>query len=304
METTPELTARIAELVQNGFRFALHDVFAYSEKVRALLPLIEIIKLDLKGIPLDRLTELVPKLKRGNKKLLAEKVETMEQFKFCSDLGFDYFQGYYFAKTDHFDRQELRLADGHHQAGCRCLGRMPITMPSRRIKTDASVGLNLLLLANTVAVGGARKRIDSLKQALIFIGRAQLQRWLQIMLYVEPAKKGKGVGPLLVLATTRGKFLELIAQKIQPDQLGAADTAFTVGIMSLMDTLFSMKMTDILEQIAVTDDISGALLTRAGRYGQMLAAVEYIECTEDILSPQASSQLLRQFCGGALDSSR
>jgi len=290
MEVTPELLARIAELVQDGFRFALDDVVIHSEGVRKLMPLVEIIKLDLKNMPLDTLIDLVSKLRRGNKKLLAEKVETLEQFKLCLDLGFDYFQGYYFAKPIILIGKKLSPSQ-------MTITKLMTLVRSdadnnaieRLIKADASVGLNLLLLANTVAVGGARKRIDSLSQALLFIGRAQLQRWLQIMLYVEPSKRGKGMGPLLMLATTRGKLLELIAQKMQPDLHGAADTAFTVGIMSLMDTLFSMPMAEILDQIAVTDEVSDALLARAGRYGEMLKVVEYVECTEEAEATRLST---------------
>jgi EAL and modified HD-GYP domain-containing signal transduction protein len=129
-------------------------------------------------------------------------------------------------------------------------------------------------------VFGVRK-VDSLSQALVLLGREQMRRWLQIMLYAEPSKTGQSMMPLLLLATTRGKMLELMAQKIDPRNRNAANTAFTVGIMSLMDTLFSMPMTAILEQIAVVDEVSNALLSRTGFYGDLLTFVEYLEHIED-----------------------
>jgi EAL and modified HD-GYP domain-containing signal transduction protein len=83
--------------------------------------------------------------------------------------------------------------------------------------------------------------------------------------------------PLLQLATTRGKLLELMAEKLHPGNRAMADTAFTVGIMSLMDTLFGQSMQQILEQVSVVDEVSQALLHRAGFYGDALKLAEYIE---------------------------
>ena len=109
-----------------------------------------------------------------------------------------------------------------------------------------------------------------------------MQRWLQIMLYAEPSKRGHSMTPLLMLATTRGRLLELLASKLRPSQRHVADIAFTVGIMSLMDTLFGMPMADILAQIPVNDDVSQALLYRDGFYGDLLKLAECIERIEEM----------------------
>jgi EAL and modified HD-GYP domain-containing signal transduction protein len=151
----------------------------------------------------------------------------------------------------------------------------------RAIKRDVSLALNLLRLVNTPAVG-ARQRIDSLSQAVTILGRRQLQRWLQIMLYAEPSKRGHSMTPLLMLATTRGRLLELLAHKLRPHHRHDADVAFTVGIMSLMDTLFGIPMTEILNQIPVSDEVAGALLERGGFFGDLLRLAECIERLEDM----------------------
>jgi EAL and modified HD-GYP domain-containing signal transduction protein len=151
----------------------------------------------------------------------------------------------------------------------------------RAIKRDVSLALNLLRLVNTPAVG-ARQRIDSLSQALNLLGRRQLQRWLQIMLYAEPSKRGHSMTPLLMLATTRGRLLELLATKLRASDRHAADVAFTVGIMSLMDTLFGMPMHEILGQIPVIDTVAAALLDRTGFYGELLKLAESLERIEEL----------------------
>lgn len=281
MRVTPEILARVEQLVADGFRFALDDVITDTEDVQLLLPLVEVIKFDLRDMPLSALLKLTPRFKSANKKLLAEKVENQEQFQTCLELGFDYFQGYYFAKPVILSGKKLSPSQlAIMQLMSQINSDADNSDIERSIKKDVSLCFNLLRLVNTPAVG-ARRRIDSIAQALMVLGRSQLQRWLQIMLYAEPCKKGQAMTPLLRLATTRGKLLELIAQQVEPRNRGMADTAFTVGIMSLMDTLFSIPMEEILEQVAVVDAVCDALLHRSGVYGDLLSLVEQMERIEE-----------------------
>lgn len=282
MPATPEVITRIRELAGHGFSFALDDVTGETEAVQALLPLVDYVKIDMRNIALSSLSKLAPRFRQDKKKLVAEKVETREEFKNCLDLGFDYFQGYYFAKPVIMSGKKLSPSQ------LAVMELMTLVTSDadngeieRAIKRDVSLALNLLRLVNTPAVG-ARQRIDSLSQAVNILGRRQLQRWLQIMLYAEPSKRGHSMTPLLMLATTRGRLLELLAGKLRPSQREAADIAFTVGIMSLMDTLFGIRMGEILEQIPVGDEVRAALLQRDGFYGDLLKLVECIERIEDM----------------------
>ncbi|HJU71022.1 MAG TPA: EAL domain-containing protein [Paucimonas sp.] len=290
VKATPELLARVEELTRAGYRFALDDVIVDSEDVRQLLPLVEIIKLDLRDMPLSALLTLTPRFKLQGKKLLAEKVETQEQFKICLDLGFDFFQGYYFAKPLILTGRKLSPSQ---IAIMQLLSLIMLdtddTEIEKVIKQDVTLGINLLRLVNTPAVGVPR-RINSLSQALMVFGRNQLQRWLQIMLYAEPCKKGHSMTPLLTLAAARGKMLELMAQKLYAGNRGMADIAFTVGIMSMLDTLFSLPMEEILKQIPVVDDVVDALLSRKGLHGDMLSLAECMENLEEA-GPQLLSTL-------------
>lgn len=281
VKATDSVVTRIAELRHAGYVFALDDVIADSEDVRRLLPLADIIKVDLVGMQRSDLARLSRQMRLANKKLLAEKVENVDEFKLCLDLGFDYFQGYYFAKPAILTGKKLspsQLALMHLMS--QISADAENAEIERTIKRDASLGLTLLRMANSPALGTGR-RIDSLGQALIVLGRRQLQRWLQILLYAEPHRTPGTVSPLLMLATTRGKLLELMATKINPGNRNAADVAFTVGIMSLMDALFGSPMEKILEQIAVVDVVSEALLSRTGIYGDMLMLAEYLERIEE-----------------------
>jgi EAL and modified HD-GYP domain-containing signal transduction protein len=113
------------------------------------------------------------------------------------------------------------------------------------------------------------------------LGRRQLRRWLQILLYIKNGGTQEFTSPLLQLATTRGKTMELMVEHRKPGQRVSADIGFTVGVMSLMDTLFSIQMRDVLESVNVLDEVRAALLHRSGDYGSMLSLIEHIELGRD-----------------------
>jgi EAL and modified HD-GYP domain-containing signal transduction protein len=280
VEADDAVLARMRELSGHGFRFALDGVDGDSARLQRLLPLSRFVKLDLRVTPMAGLPALVGRLHAMDKIVVAEKVETREEYQACLDLGFDYFQGFYFARPAVLGGRKLSPS----QAAVLDLMNLVMsdvdnTEIEKAIKRDVTLALNLLRLVNTPAVG-ARQRIDSVSQALIVLGRRQLQRWLQIMLYAEPSTHGHNQTPLLMLATTRGRLMELLAQRLRPGQRYLGDVAFTVGIMSLMDVLFGIPMRDIVEQIPVSDEIRDALLGRAGFFGQLLELSESIEQVE------------------------
>lgn len=277
--------ARLAELAGHGFQFALDGIDSGSAgagiddaaRLQKLLPLARFVKLDLRTTPLPALGTLVARLHGMNKTVVANKVETRDEYQACLDLGIDYFQGYYFARPSVLGGRKLSPS----QAAVLELMKLVTSDVDnadieRAVKRDVTVAMNLLRLVNTPAVG-ARQRIDSVSQALILLGRRQLQRWLQIMLYAEPGTRGHNQTPLLMLATTRGRLMELLAQRLRPGQRYLSEIAFTVGIMSLMDVLFGIPMADIAEQIPVSDEISQALLRRGGFFGELLKLAECIE---------------------------
>ena len=171
MPLTPQVLARMTELAGHGFSFALDDVTGDSPNVAALLPLTEYVKMDMRNIPLSTLMKLAPRFRQDKKKLVAEKVETREEFKNCLDLGFDFFQGYYFAKPVIMSGKKLSPSQ------LAVMELMTLVTSDadnleieRAIKRDVSLALNLLRLVNTPAVG-ARQRIDSLSQAVTILGQ-------------------------------------------------------------------------------------------------------------------------------------
>jgi len=278
VEATPRVLARVRELKELGFKFALDDVIGHSEQVSKLMGLVDVIKVDLQGVSRDELAELAHSLRGPHQKLLAEKVETVEEFQLCLELGFEYFQGYYFARPAILSGKKispselvlLRLLDLiNANAGNDAI--------EEAVKRDTLLSLNLLRLVNGHLGGTSGGHIESVSEALTRLGRSQLQRWLQILLYSGPDGNVELNSPLLQMATTRGRLLELITLTLCPGDVEGANNAFTVGIMSLMDALFSVPMREILERVEVSHEVRAALLERDGDYGAMLQVAEELE---------------------------
>jgi EAL and modified HD-GYP domain-containing signal transduction protein len=277
VKPTRQVLDRVAELKELGFKFALDDVINNSDDVHKLVELVDVIKVDLQGVDRAKLGRLVASLKSPHKKLLAEKVETLDEFELCMELGFEYFQGYYFARPAILSGKKMAPSEMAILNLLELIGSGADNLTiEHAVKRDALLSLNLLRLVNSRAAGTSR-RIDSVSQALVQLGRGQLRRWLQILLYTSPGSKVELNSPLLQLATTRGKLLELMTMQVRPGDTASADTAFTVGIMSLMDAMFALPMDEILERVEVADEVRAALLDRKGDYGLMLTVAELLE---------------------------
>ena len=281
MDPDDAVLARMQELARHGFRFALDGVGGDSARLQRLLPLAAFVKLDLRSTHRDTLRGLVSRLQGLGKTVIAEKVETRDEYHVCLDAGFDYFQGFYFARPAVLGGRKLSPSQATVLALMnQVMSDVDNADIERAVKKDVTLALNLLRLVNTPAVGAGR-RIESISQALTLLGRRQLQRWLQILLFAEPDVRGHSQSPLLMLATTRARLMELLAQRMRPGQRNVADIAFTVGMMSLMDTLFCIPMRDIVEQIPVIDEVRAALLNRTGFFGELLKLAESIERMDD-----------------------
>ena len=250
---------------------------ADSPDIQQLLPLISIIKIDIMAIDPSKLLMLSVQFKRAGKMLLAEKVETLEQYKECLAFGFDYFQGYYFAKPMIMRGKKL---DSSKVVIMQILALLVKDVDNREIvafiKKDVALSITLLRLVNT-PVYGFMRQIDSLGQALFALGRRQLKRWLQILLYANTHKAGHALSPLVLLAASRGKMLELLVERLHPGRRKEAEMAFTVGIMSLVDALFGMPMDIVLKETKVSEEIRDALESRSGFYGDLLKLAECCE---------------------------
>ena len=278
------IIGRCHKLKAKGFSLALDDVVELNDAIKPLLSVVEVVKLDLLQIDPVRLPGLVKELKRYPVKLLAEKVEDREQARRCLEMGFDMFQGYYFARPEILSGKRT---DPSKIVLLRILALMLSEADNAEIeeafKGYADLSYNLMRMVNSVGTGLATK-ISSLKHGLVVMGRQPLRRWVQLLLYASNKVEGK-VSPLMQLAATRGKFMELVAQQEYPGDRDYADRAFMAGMMSLLDTLLGEPLPEIMARISLHEEVENALLKRSGKMGMLLTLCESME-TDDMAGLQ------------------
>ncbi len=270
--------ARCRQLKEQGFLFAIDDLFEREDPRTALLDVTDIVKIDMKLVDKEKLPQLVRWLKLYPIKLLAEKVDSPEDVQFCTELGFELFQGYYFAKP-------LVFAAKRNTAPSRLvlLRLMALVLSDAAhaeiqqvFKQNPDLSYSLMRLVNSVAMGLPYK-ISSLSQALLVLGRRQLQRWLQLLLFTHQNGEVSVCNALTQLAAMRGRFMELLCVELPNTNKDYEDRAFMTGILSLLDTLLNMPVDEIADQLNLSDDIKHALLSHEGQLGQMLKLTKLLE---------------------------
>ena len=291
VEITAEVVERCRDLRSRGFSFALDDVVQLDAAHAPILPLVDVIKVDIKEAAPDLLPSLVTNVRTLPRriKLLAEKVDTREQADYCRQLGFELFQGYFFARPVVL---QGRRADPSRSVLLHLLQQSVSDAGNAEIeatfKQAPELSYKLMRLVNSVGIG-SRYEIRSLSHALVILGRRQLQRWLQVLLFAHHGA-GDFPSPLLHMAAARGKFLELLCEHRREPQ-AICDQAFMTGILSLLDTLLETPMADAIADIALPAVVRQALLERDGLLGRMLRLVEALEHAE---SEQVASLLHEQ----------
>lgn len=290
VEITNDIVERCSRLKDMGFALALDD-FSYSSAYEPMFDLVDIVKIDLLQTSQPALSEIVRYLKNKPVTLLAEKVETLEQFNECQGLGFDLFQGYYFARPAVLNRKKIDIS---RLTLLKLLEYVLTEAETKEIegafKQNPNLSYNLLRLVNSVAMG-MREKVNSISHAIVILGRQQLKRWIQLLLFTHGTTNASS-SPLMQMAAMRGKLMELLVQQQGDSQHGNdfSDLAFMTGILSLLDTLLSIPMAEIVNQISLRDEVRQALLTREGRLGRLLLMNEKLEIGDF----EAVNDLLRE----------
>ncbi len=293
LETVPPTAAvieRCKALRAAGFTLALDDVIQLAPEYAELLALVDIVKVDIQPLSRIELMQLTMKLKPMGKQLLAEKVDSREQMEQCQKLGFTLFQGYYFAKPMIIAGRKL---DHSQQSLMKLMGLLLSDAETSELeaalKPEPGLTVNLLRMTNSVGAGCTEK-INSLGHAITALGRRQLQRWLQLLVFSSAQPNGTS-NPLLLLAATRGRLMELLADQLSPGDIALADQAFMAGIMSLMPALVGLPISEIIAPLGLSTQVRQALCEGSGQIGSLLHIAEFSENDDLSRLDQALAEL-------------
>jgi EAL and modified HD-GYP domain-containing signal transduction protein len=257
---TPEVIEACEGLVGAGYVLALDD-FLYEERFVPLIKLARIIKFDIRQMSLAELERQAKVVSRHNVKLLAEKIETNEEFEALKKLGFDLFQGYFFSRPHIMKGRDIPGSKLHYLQVLKVIQDEDYDFAelSKYVSRDVSLAYKLLKYANS-AYFARRQKLESIEMAVAMMGQLTLRKWLSLMMlsYLADDKPSE----LLRLAAFRGSFCELIADQL----LGRRKEAgrfHTVGMFSLLPAMLDKVMADILPELALPEDIQEALLAAA-----------------------------------------
>jgi EAL and modified HD-GYP domain-containing signal transduction protein len=264
-------------LHKKGYTIALDD-YIHQPVWKHFYPYIKIIKIDWQDMPVETIKEVKLAIADfPHIKLLAEKVETYEEYNQALELGFELFQGFFFAKpemvkTKNLSPSQMAMAELLYETSKPDLDLASITSVFER---DVTLSYKLLRYANS-PIFRRRSEISTIKQALVTLGSGELKRFLGLMFAanVNPDKPSE----LINSAMTRAKFCELVAQDVNSPL--DASIVFLTGLLSLIDAIVDEDLESILAKLPLAQEIKDTLLTRKGTMAALIKLVEFIERAE------------------------
>jgi len=268
VEPDTQVIAACKKLKQSGYLMVLDD-FVYEERFKPFVDLADIIKVDFLATKKEERRHLVEEFSPRGILFLAEKVETQEAFQEALDIGYHYFQGYFFSKPLIVSSRVIPGDKLHYLNLLREIQQPEIDFAriEEIIKRDISLSYKLLRYINS-AFFGLRLKIKSLRHALTLLGKIEIRKWTSL---VSLASMGNDKPEeLLNQSIVRAKFCEALAFQIGLPR--RSDDLFLMGMFSLIDAIVDHPLPEILKDIPIDDDIKAALL------GEQNILREVFEC--------------------------
>ncbi len=297
IEPIPEVLEALNSLSKQGYTIALDD-FVYNDRVKPFLEIADIVKIDVLGKSKEQLQQELALLPNSGFRLLAEKVETREMYELCKTLGFFYFQGYFFFRPDII---RGRAIPSNRVALLELMGKIqdphiPFEGLVEHIRNDLSLSYKVLRYVNT-AHAGLPNRVDSIDRAACLVGIDRIRTWATLIIMASDQTKAHEI---LVVALVRAKMCERLGHRLGST---TPEKFFTMGLLSVMDALYELPMSDILEKLPLPEDTMEALINGTGDMGLVLSCVKAYEDGEwmELKHLQLDPSIIRDYYLEAID---
>lgn len=258
---------------KQGYTLALDDFNLLSQNIK-LLPLCDIIKVDFSLVKYEDRKKFSQILSKFDVKLLAEKVQTIEDFNQAMDLNYDFFQGYYFEKPLIIKSSDIPMASITKVKMLNILSREGIDYDGLEavINEDVSMSYKLYHYINS-SIFGFKDKIDSVKRALVLMGKNEIYKWVALMLVRDFT--GGYSDELIKISISRAKFCELLAQEL----LVGKNTYeyYLLGLFSNLDVLLNKPMNEIVNELTIPQVVKEALIGNDNTHSSVLKIVQFYE---------------------------
>ena len=275
VEPTADLIALCRGIRDEGYTIALDD-FVSGPRTEPLTHLAQLIKVDVRDTSQGEQERLLRTYRPRGISLVAEKVETYEEFEWARTAGYDYFQGYFFARPGVIRSPQLPTST---LTCLRLLSEMQNTdlnfkQLEELIRMDVALTYKLLRYVNSALIG-RHGAVQSIKQALVIVGTHRIRQWValatvSIMAADKPSE-------LALLSIVRARFCELLARSVGRAQ---GDQAFLMGMLSLLDALLDQPLEEALQSVSLAPEIVEALLGTAAEQNPLSRVYRLARCYE------------------------
>ena len=273
VDPTEQVISACNEIAKAGYSLALDD-FVFKNEIRPLIELADIIKIDFMLTPIDEIQKIVNRFERKNIKLLAEKIETYEDFKNALSMGFLYFQGYFFSKPEIISGKEiapykitlLQIVGEANKKDCS------FEKLEKLINRDVSISYKLLRYINSAFFKRARE-ISSIKHAIVLLGEMEVKRFISMVATAELASDKPD--ELVRASIIRARMCELLG--LHSHNGADISELFLMGLFSLIDAMLDNNMEDIMQSLPLSKNIKQALLEEKGDLADYLKLVSSYE---------------------------
>lgn len=272
VDVTPDVIAMCESLRDRGYQIALDD-FVPGSPAEQLVPFARFVKLDVLALRGDTLTQAARRLLQSGVSVVAEKVETAEQFERARAAGCSLFQGYYFCRPVTFSGRALPANQLTQMRLVAALNQSSVSLTAIEdlLKHDASLSYRVLRSVNSAGFG-LRREIHSIREALLLLGLDQVRKWSSIWAL---AGLNKGPSELVTMTVIRARCCELLGQALDRSDHGAA--YFLLGLCSLLDVLLGHPMAQVTADLPLDPEIRDALLGTDNPARRALDAVVHYE---------------------------
>ncbi len=272
---------RIEQLHAKGYTLAINDTDVSEnvlQRYRAVLPYISYVKFNDPKEKWELLESVAERLKEYNIQVIVTKIDTIESYELAKKHGCTLVQGFFFAKPKIIENKKIDPTNLNVMRLYNLLLEdTSIDELTSEFERNHEITIQLLRYINSGAFH-FRKKISSIHHVLVLLGRETLAKWLMLIIYSKSTNKTPARIPLMLMVKNRTNLMENILKLIQPDvRSNMLGEAYFVGVLSLLDVIFSAKLEDILEGLNISDEVKEALLDEKGVLGEVFHAVKAIE---------------------------
>lgn len=269
----PDVVEACHRLKKQGYTLALDD-FVYRPALDPLIPLADVVKINFRATNPGEQADHVRRLSSDEPRLLAEMVETAEEYEQVCALGFHFFQGYFFCEPQVMTGRKLSGSQVTHLKLLQSVTRPALVIDEMEaiLKADVSATHRLMTYLGSAAFG-FRAEIRSIRHALVLMGKQQIRRWVSLVALGEMNRNKPS--ELLMQAAVRGKFCECLSEAAGMANREAE--LFLVGSLSLVDAMLDQPMAKVLDELPLADDVRLALQGDARPLRPVLDFVEGYE---------------------------